>query len=444
MKKYNFLAQSDFVYRHSPVPVFVKAQGAILEDSESLRYFCADAANGTSSLGFDKTILEEAVKKVNQISSIPSFCETKIRMRVAERLGKKIERVTGKKGKVAFELGGAQGIELALKMVKLNNKKSQFVVFEGGYHGRSVYTSQLSASHRYRSLMGDWRIPIIRLPYPDYEQSGLQMDRTTWKKYYINRIEELVNNEYGGMSVRGQNQDIAAFIFEPLLNAGGIVKPEKEIIEYLVKKMRGLGALIVVDEIFTGFYRTGKMFGFQHYDISPDIIVMSKSITNGITPLSCIWIKEHYAKIKTIPPGTHSATFINQPLGLAIADTVLDRYDSWKTVNSDIKKLENSLNVIIKKIVQSSNLTISGFALGGVARILLTSNFAGEILDIARTVCKEKAYKKTHGLILASTGMSPNVVAINPPLNLTSEDLEIFEHLLTRTFEKAASIIKLP
>ncbi len=444
MKKYNFLAQSDFVYRHSHVPVFVKAQGAILEDSEGLRYFCADAANGTSSLGFDKTILEEAVKKVNQISSIPSFCETKIRMRVAERLGKKIERVTGKKGKVAFELGGAQGIELALKMVKLNNKKSQFVVFEGGYHGRSVYTSQFSASHRYRSLMGDWRIPIIRLPYPDYEQSGLQMDKTTWKKYYINRIEELVNNEYGGMSVRGQNQDIAAFIFEPLLNAGGIVKPEKEIIEYLVKKMKELGALIVADEIFTGFYRTGKMFGFQHYDISPDIIVMSKSITNGITPLSYIWIKEQYVKIKTIPPGTHSATFINQPLGLAIADTVLDRYDSWKTVNSDIRKLESSLNVIIKKIVQSSNLTVSGYVLGGVGRILLKGNFAGEILDIARTVCKTRPYRKVHGLILASTGMSPNIVAINPPLNLTSEDLEIFEHLLTRTFEKAASIIKLP
>lgn len=363
MGKNTYLAQSDFVYRHNPVPIFVKAQGAILEDSEGFRYLCADAANGTTSLGFDKTILLDAVDKIKQITSIPSFCETQIRLKVAERLGKKIEKITGKKGKIAFELGGAQGIELALKIVKLNNKKSQFVVFEGGYHGRSVYTSQFSASHRYRSFMGDWRIPVIRLPYPDYEQSKLKVDKATWKKYYINRVEELINNEYGGMSTRGQNQDIAAFIFEPLLNAGGIVKPDKDLIEYLVGKMKKLGALIVVDEIFTGFYRTGKMFGFEHYDISPDIIVMSKSITNGITPLSCVWIKDPYANVKNIPPGTHSATFINQPFGLAVADTVLDRYDHWKTIDKDMKKLENTLSAMIGKVVRSSRLTISGFAL---------------------------------------------------------------------------------
>ena len=248
-----YLAYGDFVYLHEPVPIFKNAQGPILEDTEGYKYLDAEAANGKASLGFDSSILQTACNKVEQISSIPSFCETELRLEVAERIGRKIKNITGEKGKVAFELGGAQGIELALKVVKSNTKKSQLVVFEGGYHGRSIYTSQLSASHRYRALMGDWRVPLIRLPYPDYEQSALAHDRRAWKKQTLAYIQQLAELEVGGMVSRSGNQDIAALIIEPLLNAGGIVKPDKDFIEEIVRLFRKLGALIVVDEIFVDF-----------------------------------------------------------------------------------------------------------------------------------------------------------------------------------------------
>lgn len=439
----SFLAHGDFVYRHELVPVFSKASGPILEDINGYKYFDAEAANGTAVLGFDNSILKEALKDINDLPSIPSFCETKIRLKVAEKLAKKINEITGVNGKIAFELGGAQGLELALKVVKSNTKKSQFVVFQGGYHGRSIFTSQLSASHRYRSLMGDWRIPVVRLPYPDYEQSGSLFDNPDkWTSYTLDNIKRLVETETGGMAIKSGDQDVAALILEPMLNAGGIVKPPAKFINEVVKIFKKLGAIIVVDEIFCGFYRTGKMFGFQHYNFTPDVIVLSKALTNGVTPLSAVWARDKFMSNKNFPPGTHSATYINNPLAMAVANVVLDRYFNWKTIDKDIKTIETSLQQTIDTIVKTSKLAKSGFALGGVGRILLNGNYAGKILDIARIITRNNPIDGIHGLILASTGMTPNVVAINPPLVLTSKERKILNELLVLTFKKADEVIK--
>lgn len=436
-----YVGRGDFVYRHKIVPTFVSAHGPFLEDNNGFKYFDAEAANGTASLGFDYSILKEATEKINKIPGIPSFCETEIRLKVAKKIVKKIKKITGLDGQVSFELGGAQGVELALMIAKSNNPKSQFVVFEGGYHGRSIFTSQLSASHRYRSLMGDWRVPIVRLPYPDFEQYD-SLSSSELKKIFITYIKKITVSETGGIITRKGQPDISALIIEPLLNAGGIVKPDRKFLEEIIKIFRNLGALIIVDEIFCGFHRTGPMFGFQHYNFVPDIIIMSKALTNGINPLSCVWARKPYLEQNNFPPGTHSATFINSPLALSIADNVLDRFKNWKNIATDIKKLEKELKDTINKIVKFSKLAKSGYALGGVGRILLKNNNAGDILNIALDVAKNKPFNGVHGLVLASTSMAPNVVAINPPLNLTKEEVKILSRLLINTFKKAEGVVK--
>lgn len=439
MKNNNYLAKGDFVYRHKHVPIFVKAEGPYLFDEEGKRYFDAEAANGTVGLGFDKTILQEAYKKTEDLPSIPSFCETEIRKKVATRIGKMLQKITGEKGKIAFELGGAQGMELALKIAKCNNRKSQFVVFEGGYHGRSIYTSQFSASHRYRALMGDWRVPIIRLPYPDFDQSGME-SREAFFRQSLNYIKGLTEKEVGGMITRTGEPDIVALVIEPILNAGGIVKPDKNFLEEVVSIFRKLGVLIIMDEVFCGFHRTGPMYGFMHYDFLPDIVVMSKAITNGLAPLSAVWARDPLLSPDNFPPGTHSATFINNPITLNIASTVLDRFQNWKNKERDIGKLEKALSKMINQVAEKSKLVKNGYAIGGLGRILLKDNIAGKILDIALEIGKTQSVNGCNGLILASTGMSANVLAINPPLNLTNEQMGVLSKLLLKTFDKAEKI----
>ncbi len=97
----------------------------------------------------------------------------------------------------------------------------------------------------------------------------------------------------------------------------------------VVDHVRSLGGLIVVEEIFTGLHRLGPEWGFPLHSIEPDIVVASKALTNGVTPLSCMWAREPLAAPDVFPPGSHSSTFAGNPLALAVVDVVLDRWDRW-------------------------------------------------------------------------------------------------------------------
>lgn len=430
-----FLAKGDFVYRHKNPPIIVKGEGVVLEDINGNRYLDLEAANGTSNLGFDSSIVEQAFEKSKNIPSIPSFSETDLRIEYAEKIGTKINNELGIKGKVAFEIGGAQGVELALKVVKKNSNKSQVVVFEGGYHGRSAYTSQFSASHRYRAINGDWRIPICRLPYPDCEQCRFEKRRSSCNLECISYLKSLFKSEVTGVVRNDGECDISAFILEPVLNAGGVVIPDKEYLKTAVDMLKSMGALIVVDEIFTGFYRTGKFLALQHYDIKPDIVIMSKAIVNGCTPFSCVWAREELMDIEKFTPGTHSATYVNNTLGVSVANTVLQRYENWTTCEEDVKNLEARMKDIINDIAGKFSIIESGNVIGGFGRLLLKKNVAKDIVDLATTISIDDPIDGYAGAILASTGLTPNIIAFNPALNISNSDLDSMRKIMLKTFE---------
>jgi len=431
----NWIGKGDFVYRNKKTPVFIRSNGPYLEDTHGKIYFDAEAANGTALLGYDHHILEQALEKTHNMPSLPSFVESKLRLGVAEKIGKLLFDVTHVHGRVAFEIGGAQAIELALKIARKTTGKSQFVVFQGGYHGRSGYTSQLSASHRYRKILGDWRIPVSRLPFPDYERSGFPGSKSQWIHWYLCEVDLLLQSEVGGVADNSSAVDIAALIIEPVLNVSGMVLPDKQLFEGIVERFKKAGVLIVLDEIFTGFYRTGKLFGFCHYNITPDIVVASKGLTNGLIPMGIVWARNPLLDKAHFPPGTHSATFINNVMALAVADTVLDHYSDWKTVEKDVAMIQNMLTTVIKRICKSSPIFKSGYALGGLGRLTLSKPIAGQIREAALSLSSlmpqpARLKESSDGIILASTGMAPDVINIHPPINLNALQLKELSNLL--------------
>ena len=425
----------DFVYRAKKPPIFIRSYGPYLEDAKGDVYFDAEAANGAALFGYDPHLLDEAVAKIRKMPSLPSFVESELRLTVAEKIGKWMYSLTRARGRVSFELGGAQAIELAAKIALKTTGKSQFVVFEGGYHGRSAYASQLSASHRYRKTVGDWRIPVVRLPLPDYEQSEFPGTKAEWIKWYLHEVDTLLSNEARGLIDRTRSFDIAALIVEPVLNVAGMIMPDKELFEGIVKRFKKVNALIIVDEIFTGFYRTGKPFGFCRYDIVPDMIVGSKGLTNGLAPLSFVWAANPLLDEDHFPPGTHSATFMNNVLGLAIADGVLDRFARWKSVEDDVRKLEKKLAATIARMCASSPVFKNGYMHGGLGRIVLKKPIAADVRKKALSLLPHMQNtagksKRANGILLASTGMAPDVINIHPPLNLTIGQIDELSELL--------------
>jgi 4-aminobutyrate aminotransferase-like enzyme len=429
------LACGDFVYRSSPVPVFVASDGAYLIDGDGRRWLDAEAANGSAGLGYDRSILHDALRRLGTMPGAPSFCETDIRLHVADRLERLCREATGQPGRVAFELGGAQGVELACKVIRCNTARSYFAVLEGGYHGRSGITSLLSSGERYRTLTRDARLPVVRLPYPDCQQCRFGQARATCRLECVSYVETLTTAEVAGLARAGEI-DVAALVVEPILNAGGMVRPDRAYLDAVVNAFRARGALIVADETFTGLWRTGRPFGFQHFGFVPDLIVFSKSLANGATPFSCVWGAEPLMAPAVFAPGTHSATFINNPLALAVVDAVLDRYAAWPDLPAALGRLQAALESIIREVVGCSPLAASGYALGGLGRILLRRPVAARLSEVGRSVALADPVSGVHGVILASTGMARNVVAVHPPLNISTDDLGCLRELILRTFRR--------
>jgi len=429
------VAHGDLVYRHQTIPRFVASRGCELVDDAGYRYLDAEASSGTAGLGFDSLIVARAAERVAEMPVLPSFCESRLREEVAARLAARLAEATGRTGRIAFELGGAQGIELALKVVRRNSAGSQIAVFEGGYHGRSGLAAQLSASHRLRRLDGGWRIPVVRLPYPDPERGPLGEVPGGFTVGALARVDQLTTADYCGVVAPGGDADVAALIIEPALNAGGIVLPDPDYLLGVVEKFRSLGALIVVDEIFCGFHRLGPAWGFARYPgLDPDIVVLGKALTNGIMPMTCVWARDPLMDPGHFPPGTHASTFQATPLALAVASEVLDRYDAWADLPDQIGAVERGLRAVVDDVLDRSAAATSGWACGCLARIRLDSARAPWLAERALVIGRDEPVGGVHGILLSAPGMAPDVIGFAPPLVISQAELKILHELTLRLF----------
>jgi 4-aminobutyrate aminotransferase-like enzyme len=417
-----FLGAGDFVYRAGPVPRFVSGSGCRLRDSEGRTYVDAEAANGTLALGYDGELIEGVARTVAELPALPSFCESDLRLRVAERIEREVSRAAGAPGRVAFESGGAQGVELAMKIVAANKGWGPVVTFAGGYHGRSPFTGALSASSRYRSPIPVGAGEVIRLPYPDADRPPFGAANGQTRLDYLDALRS---------DLSGVPAEVSALIFEPVLNVGGMALPSVDYLEAAATQFRQRGALVVVDEIFTGFHRVGPRFGFQLHGVSPDLVVISKALTNGVSGLSAVWAREPLLDESHFPPGTHSSTFAGTPLTLATADAVLSRFTdqrAWTTRVADLQ--ERLTEIVAAAVAEVPEIVADGTAHGGVARLVLRQPVAWRV--------RNAALADSPGVLLASTGMAPDVVALHPPLTIGAEDLDIVGTVLLRALRSAA------
>lgn len=407
-----FLGAGDFTYRGDDVPRFVAASGCCLTDSEGRVYLDGEAANGTVPLGYDPELLETAVIASRQLPALPSFCESELRLDVARRLAERVSAAAGVSGRVSFELGGAQGMELAMKVVAANRGWRQVVTLQGGYHGRSPFTATLSASARYRSLIPVAAGEIVRLPYPDPDDPA---SAGSWLEH-VRRL---------GSDLSGVDRSqVSAFVLEPLLNVGGMALPAPGHVAAAAAHFREKGALVVVDEIFTGFHRTGPSFGFELHGLQPDIVVMSKALTNGIAALSAIWAREPLLDATHFPPGSHSSTFAGTPFMLQVAGEVLRRLEDARAWTARAEALQRRLAATVAAALERfPGFVRSGSAIGAIARLRLSEPLASRVRHHALSPATGRD-DGLSGLLLASTGMAPDVVAAHPPLTISDDELD--------------------
>lgn len=403
------ILQGDFVYRTTPI-VVERALGARLYGN-GREYIDCQASSGAAVLGYDAGILSRIDLGRGPISK-PQTCESVRRLDLAERIEELIFRQSGRRGRIGFELGGAQAIELALKIALCSRNQISLLTLEGAYHGRSLFTAHLSSSRRY-TLGSTPSVSHFRLPNPYFVAEREKVDIAEATERCIRFVEEAFADERYGISDRGRTSPV--FVFETVQNVAGMLDLPKAYLLTIERAVRERNGVCIADEIFSGVYRFGQFFTFPEKRLTPDIAVFSKGLTNGMAPLSALWVSEESELASTFPPGTHSCTYINNELAFALAHCVLD--DLEKLDKKAIAQLGATLFAKIQKYITTGR-PLSAIAKGSVLALNLSSRE-----ELAR-LSAEIVNGGTVGVLHASTGLAPRSMIFHPPYTISEIDLE--------------------
>jgi len=284
------LALRFFRYYGSRGLRIVRAHMQYVWDEEGNRYLDAHTGHGVAFLGHNNPRIVSRISKQLETLAIcsPSF-ECSVQEEAVEKLGRIAPPGADT---VLFANSGAEAVEAALKIAWAYTGRRRIVALRGSFHGRTLGALSVTWGPGYRRgfpVLED----VVFIPY-NAEPAV---------------VEDAVTD------------DTAAVIAEPVLGEGGVVPAEKGFLETLEKVARERGALFILDEVQTGFGRTGRTWCLEHYGVRPDIVTAGKAIGGGF-PVSAVFTRSELAD--SLRGGRHGSTYAGNPLGLAAVSAAVD------------------------------------------------------------------------------------------------------------------------
>jgi acetylornithine/LysW-gamma-L-lysine aminotransferase len=267
--------------------VIVRGKGASLFDADGVEYLDCASGHGVANLGHANPKVAEAIYK--QASTLITLFETFPNDKRAE-LMKKLASLVDGLDRVFLCNSGTESVEAAFKFARISTGRKNIVAAMRAFHGRTYGSLSATFNKKYREGFE----PLV----PGFTHVA------------YNNIEALD---------RAVNEETAAVILEVVQGEGGVYPAQAEYIQAARRVCDEHGALLIVDEIQSGFGRTGKMFAIQHFGITPDLLTCAKSLAGGV-PMGAVLIG-HY--VKNLTPGVHGSTFGGNPLSCAAAIAAL-------------------------------------------------------------------------------------------------------------------------
>ena len=270
------------VYAKQPI-AFVRGQGATLWDADGNEYIDCSSGHGVANLGHAHpkvaaAIAEQAGRLITLFETFPND------QRAA--LMEKLTGLTPGLDRVFFCNSGTESVEAAIKFARLSTGRSGIVAAMRGFHGRTLGSLSATWNKKYREPF----LPLV----PDFQHVS------------YNNIEALD---------KAVSDATAAVILEPVQGEGGVYPADPAYLEAAQRICSSRGALLIMDEVQSGFGRTGRLFAYQRYGITPDLLCCAKSLAGGV-PMGAVLIGE---QVKNLVPGAHGSTFGGNPLACAAA-----------------------------------------------------------------------------------------------------------------------------
>ena len=376
-------------------PIFwEKADGVNVWDVDGNRFLDMTSGFGVAGLGYGFTGNALREQSASLMHAMGDVHPARVKVELCEALSEiTYEKWIGKKGKCLFGNSGFEAVEAALKTAVLATGRSGILSFEGGYHGLG-----------YGALLGQG-IGWFREPFEG------QMAQVTQRLAFPRTEGELEKFSEDLWKIDGLA--IGAVLVEPIQGRGGIVVPPDGFLPLLREWCDTVGAVLIFDEIYTGFWRTGKMFACEWEGVVPDLICLGKALSGGFPISVCVGRAE---AMDSWPPSLgealHTSTFLGNPMGCAMALEAIRRYREPAT----------------EAMVEAASRNL-GDALEGLLDLDCVSEIRGRGLmtgvqtDSGKRVLEAVKCLLRDGVVALPDGPAGDVLALTPPYSVTEEEI---------------------
>ncbi len=406
------------------MPVFIKeARGALLTDVDGNTFIDFAGGIGAMNVGHTDPRVVEAVKEQAGDLTHTAFQTAPYEpyVELAEKLNALVPGEFEKRTFLANS--GAEAVENAVKIARAHTGRQAVLAFENGLHGRTLLTMTLtSVAIPYKKGFGPFAPEVYRVPAPYPYRCPAGKDCSDGCRGDCFGFVERV------LAGQVDPENLAAVVVEPVSGEGGFIPFP----DFYLRRLRELcdehGILLIVDEIQTGFGRTGKMFAIEHSGVAPDLLTMSKSLAGGL-PLSGVTGRAEV--MDSVQPGGLGTTLGGNPVACAAALAVLEVFEEDDLLSRAGEIGERVIGAM--REIQEKHPDVIGDVRGRgpMAAMELVKDPESRIPDGERTAkVAENALQK--GLMILTAGRYANVVRMLMPLSITDDELEEGLSILAR------------
>jgi len=403
--------ESSVVSYSKGMPMALKSgRGATLEDVDGNIYIDMFGGAGVMAVGHGHPeVLKAAHEQIDEITHTLDI-PTPTRQKMVEVLGKLLPKELSR----VFFGGptGSDAVEQAIKLARYNTGRDGIIAFEGAYHGMTGISLALTCDSHHRDGIGQLVPGVQFIPYPYTYRNPFGCPDENVDLQAAENLDRVLSDSHSGYLKP------AAVILESVQGEGGTIIPTTRFMKRIREICDKHDVLMICDEIQSGLGRTGKMFAFEHFDIVPDIITMSKALGGVGFPISAIAYKE---KLNTWPAGKSIGTFRGNMIAYAAGAVAL----SWMVENEIPEralKLGGKAMVELKKLEAECSIVGESRGLGLMIAIEMVKDKESRepSAEYAKMVRK---YGHQRGVMIEVGGHHGNVARLLPPLVITEEYL---------------------
>ncbi len=402
------MAQLSQVLKQATGVVAARGEGVHLYDDDGRRFLDFTAGIGVTSTGHCHPRVVEAAQQ--QVATLIHGQYTTVMHRPLLTLTERLSEVLpAGLERVFFANSGSEAIEASLRLARQATSRPNVIVFHGGFHGRTVAAASMTTSNtKFRAgfspLMGGVHIA----PFPDPTHFGWPVEEAT--DFCLRQLDYLLQTV-------SAPADTAAFVVEPVLGEGGYVPGNARFFAGLRERADRHGILLVVDEVQTGWGRTGRFWGGDHFDIKADVLVTAKGLASGF-PLSAIAASEEL--MAKAWPGSQGGTYGANAVACAAAVATLDVIEDEGLVeNAQARgaELKETLSKVADRHPHITDVRGLGLMIGNEFR-----DAEGRPDGATATAAQQEAARR--GLLLLTCGAWGQVVRFIPALVVNSEEVQ--------------------